>query len=113
MALNLFKTKTKALTVHAITTDNSHVYVAPEGYTSIIIMAQVANTTTSPITVTVAHRADGVNTELIKNFSIPGNDSASVITGKLVLETGQSIRASASADGSAQIILSILESLNG
>jgi hypothetical protein len=108
MALNTFKTRTAVLT-----TSDAEVYVAPAGYTSIVIMAQVSNITSTAVNVTVAHRAVSTDTELLKSFNIPGNDSASVITGKLVLETGQSVRASASANSSAKIILSILETLNG
>jgi hypothetical protein len=108
MALNTFKTRTAVLT-----TSDAEVYVAPAGYTSIVIMAQVSNITGTAVSVTVSHRAASTDTELIKGFSIPGNDAASVITGKLVLEAGQSVRALASASSSAKIILSILETLNG
>jgi hypothetical protein len=118
MALNTFKTRTKALT-----TASQTVYTAPENYTSIIIMAQVSNIHESAaVSVTVLHRdvtAPGVvpvvttDTQLVQGFNIPVNDSASVITGKLVLEQRQSVVASASADSSAKIILSILETLNG
>ena len=112
MALNTFKTKTAVLT-----TSDEQVYIAPAGITSIVIMAQVSNITSSAVSATVYHRsgsgAGATDTELIKGFSIPGNDAASVITGKLVLETGQSVRALASANSSAKIILSILETLNG
>ena len=108
MALNTFKTRTAVLT-----TSDAEVYVAPANYTSIIIMAQVSNVAGAAVSVTVSHRASATDTELVKSFSIPVNDSASVITGKLVLEAGQSVRASASANSSAKIILSILETLNG
>jgi hypothetical protein len=108
MALNTFKTRTAELT-----TSDVEIYIAPAGFTSIVIMAQISNITATAVSATVSHRANGINTQLINNFSIPGNDSASAITGKLVLETGQSVRASASANGSAKIILSILETLNG
>ena len=112
MALNTFKTKTAVLT-----TSDAEVYIAPTGYTSIVIMAQVSNVAGAAVSVTVSHRsgsgAGATDTELVKSFSIPVNDSASVITGKLVLEADQSVRAFASANSSAKIILSILETLNG
>jgi ferric-dicitrate binding protein FerR (iron transport regulator) len=108
MALNTFKTRTAVLTM-----SDAEIYVAPANYTSIIIMAQVSNVADTAVSVTVSHRAGATNTQLVQGFSIPVNDSASVITGKLVLEAGQSVRASASAESSAKIILSILETLNG
>jgi hypothetical protein len=117
MALNTFKTRTLALS-----TTSTLVYTAPENYTSIIIMAQVSNVNVSgsAVSVTVSHRnvSDDLvpvttDTQLVQGFSIPVNDSASVITGKLVLEQKQSVVASASATNSAKIILSILETLNG
>jgi len=109
MALNQFKTRAAVLTETSET-----IYTAPTGFTSVVIMAQIANTTSTAVSATVVHRdTGGVETQLIQDFNIPGNDSASVLTGKLVLETGQSIKASKGASGSAKIILSILDTSNG
>ena len=108
MALNVFKTRTLVLS-----TTSTVVYTAPTGYTSVVIMAQVSNTSNAAISVTVSHRAGATDTELVKGFNIPVNDSASVTTGKLVLETGQSVVASASVASSANIVLSILDTSNG
>lgn len=108
-ALNVFKTVTKQLT-----TADSDVYTAPLNNTGIVLMAQVANVTGTEATVTFSHYNPNTlaQTELVKNFSIPGNDANSVITGKLVLETGHKIRAQASSNDSLKLTLSILESLN-
>ena len=109
--LNVFKTVTASLTTSPTT-----LYTAPTGYTSIILMAQVSNITASTRTVTVSHvSVDGTtSTELLKQFSIPPYDAVSATTGKLVLETGQSVRASASvASDSVKVVLSILETSNG
>jgi hypothetical protein len=121
--LNTFKTKTRILDTNTTAT----VYVAPIGVTSIVLMAQVANVDTQAHTVTFSHHrrfrvlpdAQGNNaqdpnitTELVSNFEIPSNDSASLITGKMILEAQDSIRAYADASGSLKLVLSILETAN-
>lgn len=107
-ALNVFRTVTAS-----ITTTPTDVYTAPDGYSAIILMAQVTNVTTTTAEVTVAHKSGTTVTELIKDFEISGNDAAAATTGKLVVETGHSIRASAGTNGSLKLTLSILESANG
>lgn len=124
--LNTFKTKTKILDANTTAT----AYVAPIGVTSIVLMAQVANVDSEeayPITFSHHRRfrvlpdAQGnnaqdpnVTTELVMNFEVPPNDSASLITGKMILESQDSIRAYTSADGagSMKLVLSILETAN-
>lgn len=108
--LNVFKTVTAVLT----TTPES-LYTAPLGYASIILMAQISNITSSTKTVTFSHYnpTGDITTELLSGFSIPPNDAVSATTGKLVLETGQSVTASASANSSVKAILSILETSSG
>lgn len=107
--LNVFKTVT-----YAITNSNATVYTAPTGFTGIILMAQVTNVTGTDATVTFSHYDTSAvtETELVKDFSIPGNDAAGMLTGKLVLETGDSVKAVASANSTLKITLSVLESLN-
>lgn len=106
--LNIFRTVTAQLT-----TSSSTLYTAPAGYTSIILMAHVSNITSSSKTVTFSHFSGSTTTELLKDFAIPSNDAVSATTGKLVLETGDSVRASASSNSSVKVVLSILETLNG
>ena len=106
--LNVFKTVTAELT-----TSEAELYVAPVGYTSIVLMAQVSNVVSTAVTVTVSHYFSSTTTELLKDFSIPGNDAVSATTGKLVLEEGHSVKALASEDNSVKIVLSVLETLNG
>lgn len=110
-ALNVFRT----VAIEVAETPISEVYEAPEGYTAIILMAQVSNVTTSPESVTFSHVVPGspdVSTELLKDFSVPGNDAVSATTGKLVLETGHQIWISAGANDTLKLVLSILESAN-
>jgi hypothetical protein len=122
--LNTFKTKTRVLDTNTTAT----AYVAPIGVTSIVLMAQVANTDPDAVhSITFSHHrrfrvlpdAQGnnaqdpnVTTELVKNFIVPPNDSASLITGKMILEAQDSIRAYSDTSGSMKLVLSILETAN-
>jgi hypothetical protein len=108
MAINIFKSVTEELTTTPVT-----VYTAPVGYSAIVLMAQISNTTSSPATTTVKIvNVSTAETSLVTGFEIPGNDAAGVLTGKLVLEAGQSIKAEANTIGALQMVMSILESQN-
>ena len=121
--LNTFKTKTATLTTNTTAT----IYTAPIGVTSIILMAQVTNLTTVTQTVSFSHyrnlpvlpdsQGNGAQpgqtlTELAKNFYVPGNDASNMLSGKLIIESLDSIRASAGANGALKITLSVLETAN-
>jgi len=89
------------------------VYTAPVNYSAIILSAQICNITGTTQTVSMSVlNPDSSETALIKNFEIPGNDSASALVGKLVLETGYGLVVSAGADNACTLVLSILESKN-
>ena len=106
--LNIFKTVTFDLS-----TTSYEIYTAPAGYSAIILMAQVTNITGGTEQVTMAVLADDSSeTSLASNFDIPANDSAGMLTGKLVLEAGYGITGSASANNALKLVLSILESKN-
>jgi hypothetical protein len=106
-ALNAFKTLTAE-----ITTEDNVIYTSPPGYTGIVLMAQVSNVseTTSNLTFTLVSQT--ANTELLKGFEIPRNDAVSATVGKLVIETGNSVKVSSSANNQLKIVLSVLESAN-
>lgn len=121
--LNTFKTKTKILD----TNTTASVYVAPIGVTAIILMAQVSNVDSIDHTVTFSHyrrfrvlpdaqgnnsQDPNITTELVAGYDIPPNDAASLITGKMILESQDSIRAYADSTGTCKLILSILETAN-
>jgi hypothetical protein len=120
--LNTFKTKTAMIG----SSPTTNVYVAPVGVTAIVLMAQVANISTQTQTVSFLHSRNrpvlqdaqgngGQSTGtsfLIKNFEIPASDAASVLTGKLIIESFDSIRAYSSNTSTLQLTLSILESAN-
>jgi hypothetical protein len=121
--LNTFKTKTAILT----TVTSTAVYTAPIGVTSIVLMAQIANISTQTQTVTFGHyrnlpiladsqgngaQPGNVFSELGKDFPIPPNDAASMITGKMIIEALDSVRAYASSTGTLRLTMSILETAN-
>jgi hypothetical protein len=107
MAINVFKNVTANLT-----TSGETLYTAPTGYTGIVLLAQISNLTGNTVAASMFVQKSGIQTSLATDFDIPGNDAAGMLSGKLVLEVGQQIFASASANASAQITLSILESQN-
>ena len=107
MALNIFKNVRVNLT-----SAGAKVYTAPTGFSAIILQAQVSNVTGTAASVSLTLIAEDQTTSLVTDFLIPGNDAAGLLTGKLVLESGQVLRVSASNNSSLQMVISILESQN-
>lgn len=107
LALNRFQTETLE-----VTTGIQTAYTAPTGYTAIVLYAHVTNVGTSAETFTMSHVRSSTTTEIVKNASVPPSDAYIPLDGKLVLETNDSIKISASADSSLKLILSILETAN-
>ena len=105
--LNTFKNITANLT-----TSNTTLYTAPITSTSIILMGQVTNITSSDETVTFVLNTVSSNTELVYNLSVPPNDAVNVLVGKLVLQNSHSVHASCSANNTLKVTMSILETLN-
>ena len=123
LPLNKFLTKTIVLTTATTTT----VYTAPIGVTAIILMAQVSNLTTTTQNVSFIHYryrtvlADSQGhgyqpgltpSYLVKDFGIPSGDAGTPLSGKLVIESLDSVRAYAEREGSLQLVLSVLETAN-
>ena len=107
-ALNVFKTVTANLT-----TNSNVIYTAPALKTSIILSLQVTNITANTANTTFFHSTSTNQlVELCKDFEIPTKDSASILTGKLVLETGQKIVGQASANTALKLVMSLLETAN-
>ena len=105
-ALNVFKTITAN-----VTTTPTNVYSTPLGYSTVILLAQVANTGNGTIQISTGTANGAAYTALIANASVPSNDAINSIAGRLVLTYGQSFRVSASANGVSQLTLSLLETL--
>jgi hypothetical protein len=111
LALNVFKTVTKIAPTSAV-----GIYTAPVGYTGVVLLAQATNIDSSTYTLSFSHQRTiagvAVTTEIVRNFAIPGNDTANLLSGKLVLESGDSLVLSANNGTSLKFIGSILETLN-
>lgn len=109
MANNTFKSITSV-----ITTVNEIIYTAPPGVTTIVINAQIANTSDDAVLASFSYY-DSINARevsLIERFRIAGNDSYSAITGRLVVNENDSIKATADTDAPLRLTLSILETEN-
>ncbi len=133
LPLNKFLTKTFILTTASTYytfsgSNTTTVYTAPIGVTSIVLMSQLSNLTSSSTQLVsfVHHRnrpvladaqgngaqAANIDSFLVRDFAIPPNDAANVLSGRLVIESLDSLRAFASNTGSVQLVLSILETAN-
>ena len=129
--LNVFKTVRKVIPLQSLlmsqppvpynSTNTYFLYAAPQGVTSIVIMTQVANVDNINSTpanihdVTMWHyQSKSLQfTNLVQNFQIPPQDSASLISGKLVLETGDQLYVSSTTTNQyLQLITSIIETAN-
>jgi hypothetical protein len=129
IALNTFKTKTASLifTTNTTGTSTATIYTAPIGVTAIVLMSQVTNTTNTTRTVNFGHfrsqqvlpdaQGNGAQpgntfTPLVTAYKIPGNDATSLTTGKMIIESLDSIRAWSDQTGALKITLSVLETAN-
>jgi len=111
-AVNNFRTITKVV---GVTTEV--VYEAPVGFVGVVLLAQVANVDTDYHTFSFYHDREvsgigTVSTELLKDFEIIPNDTANVLAGKLVLETGDKVSVSGTGTDKLKFVLSILETFN-
>jgi hypothetical protein len=111
LALNVFKTVTKVATA-----TTAQVYIAPVGYTGVVLLAQAANIGGSTRTITFLHERTvagiAVTTEILKDFPIEASDTANLLSGKLVMESGDVMKVSADTSTDIKFLGSILETLN-
>lgn len=107
LALNVFQTVTSV-----VSTSPTEIYTAPVGYTGVVLLAQVANIGATTYDVTLVHRRSSTDTEMLKNYPISANDTANLLAGKLVLESGDKLVLSGSNATNLKFIASILETLN-
>jgi hypothetical protein len=121
--LNTFKTKTAMLT----TSSTATIYTAPIGTTAIILMTQITNITTATQFVNFGHfrrlavlpdaQGNGGQpgqtfTPMVVNFAVPKNNATNVTTGKMIVESLDSVRAWTTNPGAIQVTLSVLETAN-
>lgn len=107
LALNVFQTVTAV-----VDTSPTEIYTAPVGYTGVVLLAQVANIGATSEDVTLVHRRSATDTEMLKNYPISASDTANLLAGKLVLESGDKLVLSGSDGTNLKFIASILETLN-
>ena len=105
-ALNNFRT-----TLVDLTTTTGNVYTPPVGYATVVLMAQVSNTGNSTVQITAGVNRSGTTTLLINEASLPVNDAITVLTGRLILNFGDKLQFTSSANASSQLVLSYLETL--
>ncbi len=111
LALNVFQTITSVVGVNTV-----GIYTAPVGYTGVILLAQCTNigATSADVSFNLRRNVAGiaVTTELLREFPIAGNDTANLLAGKLVLESGDVLEIRGSNSTNLKFVASILETLN-
>lgn len=89
----------------SVGTSATTVYTVPASTTAVTIGLSVANTSASQITVDV--QAAGVY--VVKGAPIPAGSGLSVLDGKIILETTDTVVVTSDTASSADVILSVLE----
>jgi len=98
---NTFKNYTSS----SVGTSPVTTYTVPASTTAVMIGCSVSNTTGSQIAVDV--QVAGVY--LVKGAPIPANSALSLLDGKIILETTDTVVVTSSAATSADVIVSVLE----
>ena len=80
-------------------------YTVGGSTTAVVIGLNISNVTASQIAVDV--QVDGVY--LVKGVPIPANSAVSVLDGKIILETTNTVVVTSDAATSADVIVSVLE----
>tara|TARA_Y100000389_G_scaffold199909_1_gene239249 strand:- start:3392 stop:3700 length:309 start_codon:yes stop_codon:yes gene_type:complete len=98
---NTFKNATSA----SVGTSPTTTYTVPGSTTAVMIGCNLANRTASQIEVDV--QAAGVY--IVKGVSIPSGSALSVLDGKIILETTDTVIVTSDTASSCDVIVSILE----
>jgi hypothetical protein len=98
---NTFKNYTSA----SVGTSPVTTYTVPASTTSVMIGCNIANTTGSQISIDV--QVAGVY--LVSGAPIPANSSLSVLDGKIILETTDTVVITSNTATSCDVIVSVLE----
>ena len=107
LALNVFQTIPYVAPTGAV-----GIYTAPTGYTGVVLLAQAANVGSATRTVSLSFKRDSTTTEIVKDLPIAASDTANLLPGKLVLETGDILMLSADNATDVKFLGSVLETLN-
>lgn len=111
-AINNFRTVTKVVGL-----STEVIYESPVGFVGVFLLAQCSNVDSVTQNISFYHNRlvagiGTVSTEIVKDFDIPPNDTANLLPGKLVLETGDFITISGSDASNLKFLASILETSN-
>lgn len=97
----------------ALGTSASTIYTCPASTTAIVLLAQVANvdgTNSADVSVSWVDSSDSnAETYLAKTIAVPADSSLGILSGKMILETGDSLKGLASAADDLVITVSVLE----
>ena len=111
IAVNVFRTFTQT-----VGTASSVFYTAPSGYTGVVLLSQVTNlgSQTHTVSFNYTRTANGSNIEtpIVKDLAIPASDTANLLSGKLVVESGDSLSVLGSDATDLKFLASILETSN-
>ena len=105
--VNVFKTITQTVGISTV-----GIYTAPVAYTGVVLLSQVTNTSATTETVSFGYRRSGVDTPIVENLAIPGNDTVNLLAGKLVVESGDTLTMVGSNAANLKYISSVLETSN-
>ena len=106
LALNVFKTITQVAPTSPV-----GIYTASTGYSGVVLLAQAANVGSGPLTVSLSHKRGSTTTEIVKTLPVAESDTANLLPGKLVCESGEELLLSASNATDIKFIGSVLETL--
>ena len=98
---NTFKNYTSA----SVGTGATTTYTVPSATTSVMIGCNLANRTTSQIKVDV----QAAGAYVIKGAPIPSGSALSVLDGKIILETSDTVVVTSDTASSCDVIVSVLE----
>jgi len=98
---NVFKNYTSA----SVGTSPVTVYTVPSSTTAVLIGCNIANRTASSINVDVQLGS----TYIVKGAPVPAGSALSVLDGKIIAETTETIVVTSDTASSADVILSALE----
>ena len=104
---NTFKNDEKTLT-----TGLQQVYICPASKTAIVLLAQATNIGSGAQAVSLCwydYDASNKKTELVKALSVPAAAAVGLISGKMVLEAGDYMSASAANGSAIDLTISVLE----
>ncbi len=107
-----FKNKVAALTNTSDDGASNGIYTAGSGVTAIVVHCQVANiagTNAADLHIDLTDNSASSAKAVVSTHSVPADSAVNPIGGKLVLETGDKLRAWAGADSDLEITLGILE----